>query len=74
MKKPNFPKPEPIELAHLAAILCPNAEPEVAMMRAMEFYIEATLFVSELPKSFDALMAYAGEKRKREHYIKATDC
>ena len=71
MKKPNLSNPDPIELAKLAAILCPNAEPEVAMKRAMEFYIEATLFVSGLPKSFDALMAYAGEKRKREHYIMA---
>jgi hypothetical protein len=69
MKRTNLPKPEPTELATLAAILCPSAEPEVAMKRAMAFYVEALFFVSELPKNFDAVMAYASENRKREHYI-----
>jgi hypothetical protein len=69
MKKPNLPKPEPMELATLAAILCPNTKPGVAMKRAMAFYIEASFFVSELPKSFDALIAYASEERNREYCI-----
>jgi hypothetical protein len=73
VKKPNFPKPEPIELAKLSAILCPNAEPGAAMKkameRAMEFYIEASLFISELPDDSDALMRYASNERWRERYV-----
>ena len=73
MKKPNLPRPEPMELATLAAILSPDAETGAALKRAMEramkFYVEASLFVSALPDDSDALMGYASDERHRDRFI-----
>jgi hypothetical protein len=70
MKKLNLLKPEAIELSKLAAILCLGAETGAAMKRAMEramkFYVEASLFVSDSPDDSDALMRYASDERWRE--------
>lgn len=45
--------PEPLELAKLAAILGPELQPRAALEKAMIFYIEAVLFLDELPASFE---------------------
>jgi hypothetical protein len=45
-----FPLPEPIELAKIAAVLPPSYAPSAAVEKAMELYVEATLFVGELPQ------------------------
>ena len=73
MKKLNLLKPEAMELSKLAAILCPGAETGAAMKRAIEramkFYVEALLFVSDLPDDSEALMGYASDERWRERYV-----
>ena len=67
------PLPKPMELAKLAAILSPDAEPKPAMERAMKFYVEATIFLPELAQKLaadsDALMAYASDERRRERFV-----
>jgi hypothetical protein len=68
---PETPLPEAMELAKLAAILCPKAQPGIetkrAILRAMDFYSEALLFVARRSLSQPAKattlkkMAYAAQ-------------
>jgi hypothetical protein len=65
MEQPDFPLPQPIELAELAAILQPDSEPKAALKKAMEFYVEAVLFFRELPStSEDALVREFGSHER----------
>ena len=58
--------PEPFELATLAAILLPGAEPDKALTKAMELYIEAVLFVRELrPLCYGDLIRKFGSRKQR---------
>jgi hypothetical protein len=67
MKKSNLPKPEPIELAKLAAILRPDFQPKAALKTAMQFYVEAVLFSRELPSTLEELLnQFGSEERQRE--------
>jgi len=61
--------PKAMELAKLAAILAPNAEPKTAIERAMKFYGEAVCFVRELAEKPDALLSYLSDERWRERVI-----
>jgi hypothetical protein len=56
----DFPPPDPMQLAKLAAILLPTFGPKYGLKRAMEFYFEAVLFSRELPTDFDALLRAFG--------------
>ncbi|MEI6072784.1 MAG: hypothetical protein WCS31_13400 [Verrucomicrobiae bacterium] len=57
--------PTPIELATLAATLRPDFKPLDAIKTAMEFFLEAKLFVRELPASEDALIREYGSQVRR---------
>lgn len=57
-------KPEPMELAKLAAQLAPN-DPPSAMDQAMRFYVEAVLFCRELPSNSDELIKRFGSDQRR---------
>jgi hypothetical protein len=65
-KKPSeFPLPEPIELAKLAATLRPGSQPALALKVAMEFYIEAVFFCRESSSMGleDIIAKFGSEKR-----------
>ena len=64
--KPTYvPLPEPIELAHLAAILRPNAPSATdALKIALKWYFDAVLFVREQAAS--QIQALFEQKRKEE--------
>ena len=51
-----IPSPDPIGPAKLAATLRPNDSPKIAIQKAMEFYLEAVLFLGELPTNFADLL------------------
>ena len=68
---PKLQLPEPMELAKLAAILRPESQPDAAMQTAMQFYVEAVLFLGEQPSSFESLLErYGSGKRKRALLVK----
>jgi hypothetical protein len=56
----DIPLPAPMDLAKLAAILEPKATPRKAMTRAMEFFVEATCFLQECPRSLRELISCFG--------------
>ena len=57
--------PTPMELATLAATLRPDFKPLDAIKTAMEFFLEAKLFVHELPASEDDLIRTYGSEARR---------
>ena len=57
--------PTPMELATLAATLRPDFNPPDALKKAMELFLEATLFVRELPASEDAMVRLYGSEARR---------
>jgi len=60
-----FPKPKPMELAKLAAVLRPGFRPAEGLHVAMEFYVEAVFFLRELaPASEDDLVAKFGSQKR----------
>lgn len=48
----DYPKPSALELAKLAALVAPGAQPRAALTRAMVLYTEALKFVGELPATY----------------------
>jgi hypothetical protein len=58
------PRLEPMQLATLAAILAPNS-PALAMENAMRLYVEAVLFLRELPSDFDEWVRRFGSSKRR---------
>ena len=56
--------PSAVELATLAANLRPNAAPSVAIKVAMEFWVEATLSLKELPNDLDELQKSYGSSER----------
>jgi hypothetical protein len=60
----DLPLPQPMELAKLAAILRPGSKANEALKTAMEFYVEAVLFSSELPSSFEELVTKFGNDKR----------
>lgn len=76
--EPDLPLPTPIELATLAALLLPDAEPDAALSKAMEFYVEAVALAGELrPLSLqDLVKRFGSTKRSMERllapYVQAT--
>jgi len=60
----SLPLPEPIELAKLAAILRPGAEPKAALITAMRFYVEAVFFMRELPSTLGELVTQFGSEER----------
>lgn len=65
------PSPDPMELAKLAAILLPGSAPKFGLQKAMEFYLEAVLTVSELPPDFDDLLTlYGSAERKKDRTLR----
>lgn len=65
-----FPLPEAIELAKLAAILKPGLAPAGAMKAAMQFYVEAVLFLRDLPASLDELVKQFGSRERKRAPIR----
>jgi len=57
--------PTPMELATLAAALRPDFKPLDAIKTAMEYFLEAKLFVRELPAGEDALLREYGSEVRR---------
>lgn len=56
----DFPFPDPMQLAQLAAILDPASEPRHALTKAMKLYFEAVLVSRELPSDFQTLFLTFG--------------
>lgn len=78
-KKPKPAKPEadatlptPIELATLAALLLPDAEPDAALSKALEFYVEAVELAGELrPLSLQDLVRRFGSEKRKMAWLEA---
>jgi hypothetical protein len=64
-KVPQFPLPEPIELAKLAAILGRHVQPSAALNVAMQYYVEAVLFCQECSSMDpdDLIRKFGSDKR-----------
>lgn len=67
--KAQVPRPEPMQLAKLAAILAPNSQPAAALEMAMQFYVEAAIFARELPSEFDEWVIRFGNEKRRIAYM-----
>ena len=69
-RNPSVPRPDPLQLAILAAILHPNFAPKAGLQKAMEFYLEAALFVEELPANFDDLLTVFGTNERKDDRLR----
>ena len=59
-KSAEYPLPEPMELAKLAAMLGPTERPAEAIDAAIKFYVQAVLIHRRLPKNPDTLIRLHG--------------
>lgn len=67
----DFPKPDPMELAKLGAILAPNRPPLFGLQEAMKFYYAAIGFARKLPSDPDVLFDnYASKKQKERRMLR----
>ncbi len=66
----DFPRPDPMALATLAAILEPGHPPRDGLGRAMRFYFAAVLFTRELPGDYDDLVGEYGTALRNEERIR----
>ncbi|MBA3832317.1 MAG: hypothetical protein H0X34_10595 [Chthoniobacterales bacterium] len=62
----DFPRPDPMDLAKLAAMLLPDQAPKVGLELAMRFYFEAVCLSRELPTGFDDLLTAFGSTERKD--------
>src|SRR6266550_4542576 len=74
-KQSGVPKPAAMDLTKLAAILRPDLRPTEALKVAMKFYVEAVLFLRELPfdSEDDLIREFSSEERHMAQRAKALE-